>query len=49
MKLVYSLAALTATALSAVKAQQVNYGQCGGINWTGIWFLKNPEIKLLII
>jgi hypothetical protein len=49
MKLVYSLAALTATVLSAVKAQQANYGQCGGINWTGIWLLENSGINLLIL
>jgi hypothetical protein len=45
MKFVYSLAALAAIALPAVKAQQSNYGQCGGSSWTGMQFDKEPRLQ----
>ncbi|PVF96551.1 pectin lyase-like protein [Serendipita vermifera] len=36
MRPIYSLAAFAATIISTVNAQQSNYGQCGGIGWTGL-------------
>ncbi|CAG8657716.1 4581_t:CDS:2, partial [Acaulospora colombiana] len=45
MKPIYSLTALAATVLSTVKAQQSNYGQCGGIGWTGTCLVEAAEFK----